>query len=116
MADGNSSRGLPKSFYELVETADKPVLVDFWAAWCGPCRMVSPIIERIARAYAGRLLAVKVNVDERQAIASRYQVQAIPTIMMFWKGAPIMRLQGAHPYEAIRSQIEAYWPAEAARV
>ena len=116
MAEPQGGRGLPRSFFELIETVDKPVLVDFWAAWCGPCRMVSPAIERVAREYSGRLLAVKVNVDERQAIASRYQVQAIPTIMMFWKGQPVMRLQGALPYEAIREHIEANWPSRAAPV
>ena len=116
MTEPQPSRSLPRSFFELIETADKPVLVDFWAAWCGPCRMVSPAIERVAREYSGRLLAVKVNVDEKQAIASRFQIQAIPTIMLFWKGQPVMRLQGAQPYEAIRSHLEANWPRQAARV
>ncbi len=115
MADTQGGRNLPKSFLELVETSDKPVLVDFWAAWCGPCRTVSPAIERIAREYSGRLLTVKINVDDRQAIASRFQVQAIPTIMMFWKGEAVMRLQGAQPYEAIRRHVEASWPREAFR-
>jgi thioredoxin 1 len=111
MASG--ARRLPKSFLELVRTADRPVLVDFWAPWCGPCRMVSPAVQRLAREYAGRLLTVKINVDEKPQIAGRYQVTAIPTVMMFWRGEPVMRLQGAQPYPAMKRQIEASWPAGA---
>lgn len=101
---------LPKSFFDLIKTSDKPVLVDFWAEWCGPCRMVSPTVEKIAKEYKGKLLTVKVNVDEKQHVAMQYQVQSIPTIMMFWKGEPVMRLMGAQPYDAIKSQIDANWP------
>ena len=102
---------LPKSFFQLIEASDKPVLVDFWAEWCGPCRMVAPVVERLAREYAGRLLAVKIDVDRKPEVASRFEVQSIPTIMMFWKGRAVMRLQGAQPYEALRRAVEASWPA-----
>jgi len=105
--------GLPASFFELVRVSDMPVLVDFWAEWCGPCRTVSPAIERLAREYSGRILTVKVNVDKKPDVAQAYEVQGIPTIMLFWKGEPRMRLTGAYPYEAIRQNIAENWPGEA---
>ena len=104
---------LPASFFELLASSSLPVLVDFWAEWCGPCRAVSPAVERVARDYRGRLLAVKINVDRKPGVAARYEVEAIPTIMLFWKGEPVMRLQGAQPYTAIKQAIEAHWPAGA---
>ncbi len=104
------NNSLPKHFEELIKVSEKPVLVDFWAAWCGPCKMVSPSIEKLAKEYKGRLTTVKVNVDEKQHIAVKYQIQSIPTIMMFWKGEPIMRLQGALPYDALKANIEEHIP------
>jgi thioredoxin 1 len=105
-----TENNLPKSFFDLIETSEKPVLVDFYADWCGPCKMVSPLIQRIAREYSERLLTIKIDVDKKQDIALKYEVQAIPTIMMFFKGNPIMRLQGAHPYESLRSNVESSLP------
>jgi thioredoxin len=109
MSDGRAA-GLPRSFLELVRTSDLPVLADFWAAWCGPCRLVTPSIERIARESAGRLLTVKVNVDRSPEPARLLEVQGIPTIMLFWKGEPRMRLTGAYPYEEILRAIAENWP------
>lgn len=93
-------------------TSDKPVLVDFWAAWCIPCQAVSPIVEQIAKEFSGRLLTVKVNIDQKQHIALRYQIGSIPTVMMFWKGQPVMRIIGVQSFEQIKQQIKAQWPVK----
>ncbi len=97
---------LPKSFNELIQNSDIPVLVDFWAEWCGPCRMVSPVIQQLAQEYKGKLLTIKVNVDHKQHVAAQYQISSIPTIMMFHKGKTLMRVAGALPYHALKSEIE----------
>jgi thioredoxin 1 len=106
---------LPPSFFELIRTSETPVLVDFWAEWCGPCRMVSPTIARLASEFSGKILTVKVNVDRRPSIAEAFQVQSIPTIMLFWKGEARMRLTGAYPYDAIKRGIQDNWPKEASQ-
>lgn len=99
-----------KSFHELIKTSDKPVLVDFYADWCGPCKMVSPVIKQIAGEYKGKMLTIKIDTDKKQAIAAKYQITSIPTIMLFYKEKPLMRLQGAQPYEAIKDGIDSNWP------
>jgi len=104
---------LPASFFELVRVSPVPVLVNFWAEWCGPCRTVSPTIERLARENTGRILTVKVNVDRRPQVAQAFEIQGVPTIMLFWKGEPRMRLTGAYPYEAILQNILQNWPRAA---
>ena len=96
---------LPKSFFDLIQQSDVPVVVDFWAPWCGPCRLVSPTLERLATEFKGKLVVVKINVDEKQDIAGRYQIQSIPTIMMFHKGNTLLRLTGALPYESIKQEV-----------
>jgi thioredoxin len=111
--NGRRADQLPGSFFELVRLSEMPVLVDFWAEWCGPCRTVSPAIERLAREYAGRVLTVKVNVDRKPNVAQAYEIQGIPTIMLFWRGEPRMRLTGAYPYEAILQNLLENWPSEA---
>ncbi len=100
------SRPLPKSFDDLVRDSQDPVLVDFWAEWCGPCHIISPSIKKIAAEYKNHLVTVKVNVDEKQHIAAKYEIQSIPTVMMFNKGKVIMRLTGALPYPALKNEVE----------
>lgn len=97
---------LPKSFNDLIHQSEIPVLVDFWADWCGACKMMAPVIKEIASAYKGRLIAIKVNVDHKPDIAARYQISGIPTIMMFLKGKMLMRVNGALPFHTVKSEID----------
>jgi len=74
------------SFEEQVLNCEQPVIVDYWAEWCGPCKMIAPILEEIAREYADRIVVAKMNVDENQSIPQQYSVRGIPTLMIFKKG------------------------------
>ena len=94
----------PETFDDEI-VASVPVLVDFWAPWCGPCRMVSPVVERVGREQAGALKVVKLNVDEAPEISERYGIRGIPLLMIFRDGAEVDRLVGAAPYERVRDWV-----------
>ena len=98
-------------FAEEVLAASEPVLVDFWAPWCGPCRMVGPEVEALAEQYAGRLKVVKTNIDEVPDVAQRYGVMSIPTLILFIGGEERARVVGAKPKEAILREIEGHLSA-----
>lgn len=93
------------SFDQEVLQADLPVLVDFWAEWCGPCRMTGPVVEELATNYAGQLKVCKLNVDENPQTASRYQVMSIPTLLLFKGGQEQDRIIGYQPLEQLAGRL-----------
>lgn len=95
-----------KNFEAEVLQSDIPVLVDFWAAWCGPCRMVAPVVERLAEDYDGRVKVAKVNVDEEQTLAANYRVASIPMLFIFKNGEVVNQLVGARPYEELAAALD----------
>ncbi|MDG7008340.1 MAG: thioredoxin [Nitrososphaerota archaeon] len=86
---------LTEENFDALSRSDRPMFVDFWAVWCGPCRIMEPVVERLAAKYSGRMLFGKVNVDEEMNISSRYQVFSIPTFMVFKNGQPMDAVIGA---------------------
>ena len=94
------------NFQQEVLEASTPVLVDFWAPWCGPCRMLAPTIEEIAKEYSGRLKVVKVNTDDAPDVANRYQVMSIPTLILFKGGQEVTRHIGLIPADQLRQLID----------
>lgn len=84
---------------------EKPVLVDFWAEWCGPCRLVAPVLEEIAAEYGDKITVAKLNIDENQRTPSAYDVMSIPTMMVFQEGVEKKRIVGARPKAAILAQL-----------
>ncbi len=102
-----------QTFESEVLKADLPVLVDFWAEWCGPCRMVAPIVEELAGEYAGRLKVTKVDVDDNQHIAMRYSIMSIPTLGVFKGGEMIERIVGYMPKQELKRRVEGALQAQA---
>jgi thioredoxin 1 len=94
------------SFDEEVAASETPVLVDFWAEWCGPCKMVAPVLEEIAADKAGELKIAKLNVDDNPRTAQRFQVMSIPTLLLFKAGEPTSRIVGARSKNQILSEFE----------
>jgi thioredoxin 2 len=97
-------------FAEVVEQSTIPVVVDMWAPWCGPCRIVSPALEQLSREFAGKVKLVKVNVDEAPKLSQRFTIQAIPTLLLVRDGEVIARQTGAAPVHALRSWLEQALP------
>ncbi|MFL2594247.1 MAG: thioredoxin [Flavobacteriaceae bacterium] len=94
------------TFDKLVLQSDKPVMVDFWAAWCGPCRMVGPIIDELSKEYDGKAVVGKVDVDNNQEFAAKYGVRNIPTVLLFKNGELVDRKVGVSPKQVYAEAID----------
>ncbi len=96
------------AFEKAVLQSTIPVIVDFWAPWCGPCRMVAPVLDKLAKEYAGKLLVAKVNTDENQEWASKYGIQSIPTMLFISGGKIVHRQVGALPETLLREAVSQF--------
>ena len=96
------------SFDSVINGSDKPVLVDFWASWCGPCRALSPVVEEISNDLADELAVYKCNVEDEQELAMKFQVMSIPTLILFKGGKPVHTMVGSAPKGRIVSELREY--------
>jgi len=96
------------TFDEEIKSSDEPVLVVFWAEWCGPCKMIAPTLEEISKDFAGRLKVFKLNVDDAQSIAQRFEVMSIPTLILFKDGEPRLRIVGAKGKGQLLQEIDPF--------
>ena len=108
MAGNNVMEFTDQSFEQEVLKADQPVLVDFWAAWCGPCRMIAPMVEALATEYAGKAKVGKVNVDENSATPGRYNIRSIPTLLLFKGGEVREQVVGVKSQDEIANLLKKY--------
>ena len=106
MASQNVLTATDSNFENEVIKSNQPVLVDFWAEWCGPCRMIAPVIDELATEYAGKVKIVKLNVDDNPNIPGQFHVRGIPTLLMFKGGELVGQLVGAHQKNAIADMIK----------
>jgi thioredoxin 1 len=102
----NASAVTDQSFEQEVLKSPVPVLVDFWAAWCGPCKQIAPTVDSIAAEYTGKLKVVKLDVDNNSEVSARFGIQGIPTLILFKGGQVVEKLVGAYPKAALLSRIQ----------
>ncbi|MGH3720660.1 MAG: thioredoxin [Pseudonocardiaceae bacterium] len=108
MADSSTVTVTDESFADAVLGSDKPVLVDFWAVWCGPCKQVAPILEEIASAYAEKITIAKMDIDKHPKTAGDYKIMSIPTMILFSGGEPVKTIVGAKPKAALLEDLADY--------
>lgn len=99
--------GTDQNFQEEVLKSDLPVMVDFWATWCGPCKIVKPVVEKLAEEFKGKVKVVEVDVDQNQMVSGQFGIMSIPTLMFFKNGQPVKSMIGAQGEEALRQQFTA---------
>ncbi|WP_205502012.1 thioredoxin [Rufibacter psychrotolerans] len=95
-----------KSFQELISSPGMPVLVDFYADWCGPCKTMAPILQQVAQQYAGKLKVIKIDVDKNPAVAQQYRIQGIPTLLLFQEGKQLWRQSGVVPAHQLSQVVQ----------
>lgn len=103
---GSALHTTDASFQKDVLDSKVPVLVDFWAEWCGPCRMVGPVLDELAKEYEGKIKVAKVNVDENQQVSMDFHIRSIPTLLFFKNGQMVKQLIGAHPKAKLVSELQ----------